>query len=79
MFGKSENRSSSQEVQDHVKTQISYRSHCVRGRRRNDPYMSGGGWRGPSCHPRFAIDYGFLKANTLMIGQVGEQPDLHES
>ena len=37
---KSENQPSSQEVQDHVKTHIPYRSwraHCIRERERNDP------------------------------------------
>ena len=66
MFRKSENQPSSQEVQEHMKTHIPYPSwcaHCVRGRGRNDPHRSGGGRRGPSDHPRLAIDYGFLKAN----------------
>ena len=38
LFRKSENQPSSQEVQEHMKTHIPYRSwcaHCVRGR--NDP------------------------------------------
>ena len=46
MFRKSENQPSSQEVQEHMKTHIPYRSwcaHCVRGRGRNDPHRSGGG------------------------------------
>ena len=41
MFRKSENQPSSQEVQEHMKTHIPYRSwcaHCVRGRERNDPH-----------------------------------------
>ena len=61
-----ENEPSSQEVQEHMKTHIPYRSwcaHCVRGSGRNDPDRSGGGRRGPRNHPQFAIDYGFLKAN----------------
>ena len=51
MFRKSENQPSSQEVQEHMKTHIPYRSwcaHCVRGRGRNDHHRSGGGRRGPS-------------------------------
>ena len=66
MFRKNENQPSSQEVQEHMKTHIPYRSwcaHCVRGRVRNDPHRSGGGGRGPSDHPHLAIDDGFLKAN----------------
>ena len=41
MFRKSENQPSSQEVQEHMKTHIPYRSwcaHCVRGRGRRDPH-----------------------------------------
>ena len=48
LFRKSENQPSSQEVQEHMKTHISYGSwcaHCVRGRRRNDTHRSGGGRR----------------------------------
>ena len=48
LFRKSENQPSSQEVQEHMKTHIPFRSwcaHCVRGRRRNDPHRSGGGRR----------------------------------
>ena len=66
LFRKSENQPSSQEVQEHMKTHIPYRSwcaHCVRGRVRNNPHKSGGGSRGPRDHPHLAIDYGFLKAN----------------
>ena len=66
LFRKSENQPSSQEVQEHMKTHIPYRSwsaHCVRGRGRNDPHRSGGGRRGPTDHPHLAIDYAFLKAN----------------
>ena len=40
LFRKSENQSSSQEVQEHMKTHIPYRSwcaHCIRVRERNDP------------------------------------------
>ena len=66
IFRKSENQPSSQEVHEHMKTRIPYRSwcaHCVRGRGRNDPHRSGGGRGGPSDHPHLAIDNGFLKAN----------------
>ena len=65
LFRKSENQPLSQEVQEHMKTHIPYRSwcaHCVRGMVRNDPHRSGGGRRGPRDHPHFAIDNGFLKA-----------------
>ena len=83
MFRKSENQPSSQEVQEHMKTHIPYRSwcaHCVRGRERNDPHRSGGGRRGPSDHPHLAIDYGFLKANNPDDpADHGEQPDPHRS
>ena len=66
IFRKSENQPSSQEVQEHMKTHILYRSwcaHCVRERGEMISRRSGGGRRGPSDHPHFAIDYGFLKAN----------------
>ena len=65
-FRKSENRPSSQELQDHMKTHIpshSWCALCVRGRERNDPHRSGGGRKGPRDHPHLAIDYGFLKAS----------------
>ena len=41
----------------------SWCAHCVRGRWRNDPHMTGGGRRGPRDHPHLAIDYGFLNAS----------------
>ena len=44
LFRKSENQPSSQELQEHMKTHIDYRSwcaHCVGGRGRNDPHRSG--------------------------------------
>ena len=66
LFRKSENQPSSQDVQEHMKTRISYRSwcaHCVRGRVRNDPHRSGGGRKGPRDHPHLAMDNGLLKAN----------------
>ena len=68
MFRKSENQPSSQEVQEHMKTRIPYRSwcaHCVSGRESNFPHRTRGGRRGPTCHPHLAIDHAFLKANNL--------------
>ena len=64
LFAKSESQPSSQEMQEHMKTNIHYRSwcaHCIRGRERR--IRSEGGRRGPRDHSHLAIDCGFLKAN----------------
>ena len=65
LFRKNDNQPSGQELQEHMKTHIPYRSwcpHCIRGRMRNEPPQVEER-RGPRDHPHLESDFGFLKAN----------------
>ena len=70
LFRKSENQPSSQEVEEHMKTHIPFRSwcaHCIRGRRRNSPHRSGGR-RGPILTSQLTTDSS--RRITLMIRKI---------